>query len=58
METGLASFSLSQTHKHTHTRSDFSAAVSMCETVLTFGLMSFAVVTVNFDLRLAEAINR
>lgn len=52
------SLCLKHINTHTHTRSDFSAAVSMCETVLTFGLMSFAVVTVNLDLRLAEAINR
>lgn len=46
------------TLSHTHTRSEFSAAVSVCETVLTFGLMSFALVIVNPDLCLAEAVDR
>lgn len=54
MDTGLhPSFSLC----NTHTQTQFSATVSVCETVLTFGLMSFAVM-VNFDLGLAEAVYR
>ena len=52
------SLSLQHTHTHTHTQTQFSATVSVCETVLTFGLMSFAVVMVNFDLGLAEAVYR
>lgn len=47
-------FSLSVIRTHL----EFSATVSVCETVLTFGLMSFAVVIVNFDLCLAEAVDR
>lgn len=55
MVAGLASIFLLLSCIHTHF--EFSATVSVCETVLTFGLMRFAVVMVNFD-HLAEAVDR
>lgn len=47
MDNGLASIFLFMSCTDTHY--EFSATVSLCETVLTFDLMSFAVVVVNFD---------